>query len=478
VLLDELQAMDLAALVDYLREFWVGYASTRTTGPVAPVGLPRPLGEILEEPLPKSGQPLRTILDTIDTVIVPNAVKTAHPLFLAYVTPPSLDICALGDAVAALLNQNVCFADLSPAGTAIEETVVRWLAEIVGYGTRSGGVVVSGGSTANLYGLAAGRRATLDSSTLTAGNYADWRPQRIYCSEHVHRSVHKAAMLIGVGTDNVVRVPADENHRVLLSEMRKLIERDKHSGAFLPTTIVAAAGTRESCAFDDIRGLHEIAKCYDLWLHVDAAYGGFLKLADPPPANLESLHLADSITLDPHKLLFVPFDSGCFLVRDRQNLLATFGTEGEYLEKSHTPGADFADFGMELGRAMRALKVWLALKYIGLKGFADEFTRLIGLARYLAEQVRQDSDLELLAPAAGTVVCFRWKRAPRQHEADLDAINKRIRASLLRDGKAYINEVNVGRRAGLRVCMTNFRTEGRHLDELLAAVHECAEAFL
>ena len=476
MLLDELQAADLTVLVDYVRDFWLRYASTRTSDPVAPVGLRRPLAEILEEPLPKSGQSLQTILESIDAAVVPYAVKTAHPLFLAYVTPPSLDICVLGDAVAALLNQNVCFADLSPVGTAIEERVVQWLAEIVGYGRTSGGVLVSGGSAANLYGLAAGRRAALGSATVSAGNFADWRPQRIYCSEHVHRSVHKAAMLVGVGTNNIVAVPADENHEVRLSEMAKLIERDRASGLFVPTTIVGAAGTRESCAFDDIQGLHEIAKQYDLWLHVDAAYGGFLKLADPSPKHLQSLHLADSITIDPHKLLFVPFDSGCFLIRDRQNLLETFGTEGEYLEKSHTPGADFADFGMELGRAMRALKVWLALKYVGVNRFANEITRLIGLAQYLAERVRQDEDLELLAPVAGTVVCFRWKRSSHQQEWDLDAINKRIRATLLRDGIAYINEVSLNRQTGLRVCMTNFRTETRHLDGLLTAVHKCAEA--
>jgi aromatic-L-amino-acid decarboxylase len=480
-LFDDFQVADVPLLLDYLQKFWQAQVQSRAQGPVAPPGLRHwPADKIRHEPLPVEPQPLRAILSNLDEWVLPDVVKTSHPLFLAYVTPPALDVCALGAAVTALLNQNVSFADLSPAGTALETTVIRWLGQLIGYDADAGGVLVSGGSMANLYGLALGRRKVLGEAATGAGNYADRRRQRVYCSEHVHRSVHKAAAVLGIGSDNVVNIPADENHQVRLDLLEERIraDRDDREGAYLPTAIVAAAGTRLACAFDDLGALAEIADRHRLWLHVDAAYGGFLRLATRLPAALNSLHLADSVTLDPHKLLFVPFDSGSLLVRDRQDLLSTFSTEGEYLERSRVPGADYADLGVQLGRSMKALNIWLALKYVGVRRYAEEIDRLLGLAQQLKGLVEGDPDLELLAPVAGTVICFRWKSRQEYGRAWLNEINTAIRNNLLRDGLAYINQVSLAGRVGLRVCMTNFRTEADHLERLIGLVHSYARPLL
>lgn len=467
--LDEFQGRDLPQFISFLTQFWTDYAANRTADGIGPADFHWDLDEINNEELPQMGQQTEQILASINTTVAPNSVKTSHPMFLAYVTPPALDICALGDAVAAILNQNVSFAELSPVGTAIEQKVINWLGHIVGYGHTGGGVMVSGGSTANLYGLAIARRIILGKATITRGNCAAPRYPRIYCSEHIHRSVHKAAVLLGLGSNSICTIQSNDKHQIDIGELERQIKKDKLRRNVKPIAIIGAAGTRLAGAFDDLKSLSDVARANRLWLHVDAAYGGFLRLASPRPQALEDLQLADSITIDPHKLLFVPFDAGCILVRDRQHLIDTFGVEGEYLEKCDPPGVDFADFSMQLGRSMKSFKVWLALKLIGTRRYGQEFSRLLNLAKYLRERIDQDSDFELLAPVESIVVCFRWKN-PSNGKDDLDAINQTIPTWLRREGIAYVNRVSVGDNAGIRVCLSNFRTQRVHIDKLLASI--------
>lgn len=466
--LDEYQGRDLSQLVSFLTQFWTEYADTRSADRVGPTDFHWDLDEINNEELPRIGQRTEVILEGIRTSVVPNSVKTSHPMFLAYVTPPALDICAFADAIAAILNQNVSFAELSPVGTAIEQKVINWLTQIVGYGPTAGGVLVSGGSTANLYGIATARRKILGEATIRRGNGAAGRYLRIYCSEQIHRSVHKAAVLLGLGSDSICAIPVNANHQINIRELVNQIRKDKLRRNVKPIAIVGAAGTRLSGAFDDLKSLSEVARANNLWLHVDAAFGGFLKLATACPRPLEYLYLADSITLDPHKLLFVPFDAGCVLVRERQHLIDTFGVEGEYLEKCDPPGVDFADFGMQLGRSMKSLKVWLALKLIGTQRYGQEFSRLLDLASYLKERIEQDEDFEVLGPAESIIVCFRWNGG--NPNDDLDAINEAIPTWLRREGIAYVNRVTVEGKAGIRVCLSNFRTQKVHIDRLLASI--------
>lgn len=475
MLIDEIQSRDISQYLEYLQKFWTNQANARSTSKIGPLGIRKPIQQIIDEPLPHKRQNLTDILDEIDRFVLPNSVNTGHPLFLAYVTPPSLDICALGETITAILNQNVSFANLSPIGAALEEKVIHWLADIAGYGIGAGGILVDGGSAANLYALAIARRSVIGRGVVSKGNNAHPAQQRIYCSEHIHRSVHKAAMLLGIGTDNVCSIRANDEHQVDIRLMERQIEEDLNKTDFKPTTIVGAAGTRACGAFDDLEALRGLAQKYNLWFHVDAAYGGFLRIADPCPKHLENLHLADSITIDPHKLLFVPFEAGCLLVRDRQRLIETFGVEGEYLERSHPPGPDYADLGMQLGRSMKALKVWLALKYIGVEEYGREFSRLLSLAKHLESRVNKDDDFELLAPVASIVVCFRWKRRRPYREQFIDAINRQIPTHLRSAGIAYVNEIQVNGKSGIRVCMSNFRTEPYHLDLVLSQIRDYAK---
>jgi len=477
--LAENQASDLPTIISFLSRFWSDYAAERMPTRVVPAENSRFLDTVLEEELPTLPTELKPLLEEVEQLLANETVKTRSPMFLGYVTPPSLEVAALGDALSAIVNQNVSFAALSPVGTALEATVVRWLGQIVGYPQTNGGILTSGGSSANLYGLATARYRLLGHRFSEDGNYADPRHLSIYCSEETHHSVEKAATLLGLGSKGVRRVPTDNSHRVQLDVLRSAIEEDLDGGIAAPMAIVGNAGTRLCCAFDDIAGLRSLADEFGLWLHVDAAYGGFLRLAETPPSGAEAIPLADSVVLDPHKLLFVPFDCGSLLVKRPRHLADCFGSEGEYIEMP-LAGAldDYANLGMQLGRSMKALKVWLVLKRFGADLYALEMTRLLSLAKHFSGLVDEHSDFERLGPCDGTAICFRWRKGCQSRARDLDRLNSIVRRSLVQSGLAFIDEVQLKRRTGLRICLTNFNTTASDLESLLDAISDRANATL
>lgn len=472
--LDDLQREDIASLLSYLNSFWNEQVRCRDQGRVVPRDPMRPIKKIMNAHLPLEGQDLRLLLSEISQLIHDFSVKNSHPLFLGYVTPPSLDIGVIGDALAGLINQNVAFATLSPLGANLESKVVSWLGEIVGFPEGRGGVLTSGGSEANLYALAAARRNSFGPELEYYGNGISSRNLRIYCSDYTHLSIDKAAVMLGLGRSAVRRIPADGNHRIILKELRRAIREDLRGESFAPAVIVANAGTRLCCAFDDLLGLRELADEFGLWLHVDAAYGGFLRLARSYPQELDFLGSADSIIMDPHKLLFVPFECGALLVRDRNALAKCFQIEGsDYIELPPEEGVeDFSQISMQLGRSMKALKVWLTLKYIGLERFGREYSRLLSLAQYLKRRLLSETEFELLGPVKGTAVCFRWAVPMGEH--DVDELNTIIRRQILSSGFAFIDEVVLSKKRGMRVCFTNYRTERHHVDKLVDEVRRQA----
>ena len=402
-------------------------------------------------------------------------MKTGNPLFLGYVTPPSLDIGVLGDTLASITNQNVSFSTVSPIGTALETSVISWLHEIVGWESGASGILTSGGSEANLYALAVARRRALGPAFSSIGISAGSKPLRLYCSEETHHSIDKAATILGIGRDNVVRISVDADHRIDLIALTKAIEQDLADEKVQPFALIGNAGTRLCCAFDSVADLGRIARQYGLWLHIDAAYGGFLRLARVHPPELEALNEADSLTIDPHKLLFVPYDCGALLVKKMNDLANTFGgAEGEYIESTLSEGmVNFANLGLQLGRSMRALKVWLTLKRFGAEAFGLEFERLLSLATKFKELLAADDRFELLGPVRGTAVCFRWKR-PGWPIDRLNALNQAVRNAILREGTAFIDQVSIGGRVGMRVCMTNFRTQESDIERLLSEIARIA----
>ena len=418
------------------------------------------LSELLLEPFPETGIGVDQLFRAITEKIVPNSTAIAHPRFLAYVLGPSNGIAPFADAIAAALNQNCNFWQLSPAASVIERKVIGWLAGLFAYPDTAGGILTSGGSMATLVALATAIQAKYPGDFRRKGLQGIQAPLVVYTSEEAHRCVEKDAVILGVGLENVRRIPVDADFRMRLDCLAAAVRDDRLAGR-QPCCVVAAAGTINTGAIDPIDALADICAAEDLWLHVDGAFGALFVLSPRLHPQLRPCGRADSIALDPHKLLFAPLEAGCLLVRDRAMLRQAFHFSAAYLTAESDPlFINFMDYGPQLSRSFKALKVWCALQAFGVRAFVAAVEHMLDLARYLEARLRAEPSWELLAPVALNAVCFRPRNAD-------EARSQRILAQLVDEGTALLGPVRIGDRFGLRACITNYRTQREDIDRIV-----------
>ena len=423
--------------------------------------------------LPLEGRPLDELIDECRTVM--NLSRhNGHPRFFGYVASPSTPIGAYADLIASALNGNITCWRSGPAGTEIEQLVVRWLGSLIRYDDNAKGLLTSGGSMANMIALlvASRRKAGVEPARKGLWNGA---PMTIYASEEVHMSIPKAADILGFGRDQVRVVACDERRRMRVDELRTRINTDRSQG-FRPFCVVGSAGTVNTGVVDPLVEIEEVAREFDLWFHVDGAYGAPGVLDQRKSALFAGLERADSVSLDPHKWLFVPVDAGCLLFRDSIAAATAFSTEDADYIKVHGLSEDAAfaywDYGIELSRRFRALKVWLTLNYYGVRRLAEAIVEDNSLAVYLGELVSRSDDFELLAPVELSICCFRYAPPRDLGERELDQLNQKIMAAVQKSGRAYLSNATVNGKFALRACITNFRTTKADIEETLAVVRE------
>ena len=420
---------------------------------------------VIEAPLPRTGLPLEALFDEFERIIVPNSTHTAHPRFLPYVQPSPNAVSPYAEQVAATVNQNCNLWALSPAANAVEQAVLRWFADAFGFGDEAGGIITSGGSVANLVGLTAARDHRLGGSARTRG--LQGRSSRLiaYASEEVHSSIDKAISILGIGTENLRKVPTDADLRMDVAVLRQTIEEDRKAGGS-PFCVIASAGTVTTGAIDPVEEIAQLCRAEDLWLHVDGAYGAMSVLSDRFRPRMSAIGLADSVSLDPHKFLFASFEAGCALVRDRHTLRHAFAASPSYLTLCEDPDfVDFASYGPQLSRGFKALKVWWSLKHFGADAFARVIERMVDLATYMGEQCEKRDAFELLAPVTFNCVCFRLRRLSAEG-------NKQALASLVDSGRAFLGPASVKGALGMRACFMNLRTKREDVDAVLDALAE------
>ena len=428
------------------------------------------LRALLDEPLPGEGRDFAAIMAELEATVFRYSRHNAHPGFFGYISSPGTPVNAIGSLIESALNINVTCWRSAPAGTEMEHVVIRWMKEILGLPATAGGLLTSGGSMANFAGLAAARSAKASGNVVRDG--VSGPPMCAYVSSEGHFSVTKAAGMLGLGERNVRQVRTDERMRMDLEDLARLVAADRAAGA-LPFCVVANAGTTATGAVDPLAALADFAGREGLWLHVDAAYGGFAALAPSGRRLLAGIERADSVALDPHKWMYLPVGCGCVLYRDPAAAHAAFSHSADY---TRTIGLErdeafaFWDYGPELSRPFRALAVWLLLKYAGAQSLGAAIERNIQCARLLERLVQESSDCEMLAPVELSVFCFRYKAA----EGDLNGLNERILMELQRGGRAYLSNATVGGRFGLRGCVLNYRTTEDHMRAVLAEVREAA----
>ena len=421
----------------------VDHLATLPTQRVGTKGDPAVLMKALSEPVPEQGMEFEVVLDQVERDVLANTMHVNHPRFFAYVPGPGNFVGAMADAL--ISGYNV-FAGTWISGSgpaAVELTVLEWLREMCGLPASAGGVFVSGGTMANLTALVVARHVKI------RGRLED---ATVYFSDQAHSSLEKALRVIGLPAENQRRVPSDSGFRLPTGELARQIELDRSAGKH-PFCVIASAGTTNTGAIDPLPELSALCREQGLWLHVDGAYGAAAIIAERGRELLAGLELADSLSLDPHKWLFQPYEIGCVLVRDRDHLRETFRILPEYLKDTqlHSDEFNFTDYGIQLSRNFRALKLWMSIKVFGLAAFRKAIDRGFVLAEFAEACLRGMPGWEIVTPAQMGIVCFRYSAL--DDDAHLSLVQ-----TLLEDGFALITSTILRGQTVLRTCTINPRT--------------------
>ena len=434
---------------------------------------------------PIEGEPLERLIEDCRAVISLSR-HNGHPRFFGYVASPSTPVGAFADLIASALNSNVTSWRLGPAATEVEHIVVRWLGSLIGFSEAAGGLLTSGGSMANLNAMFIAHRVKAQDETSKYGLWNSGPPMTVYASDQVHLSIPKAADILGIGRDNVCLLPSDARYRLDVRSLSERLASDVMRG-IRPFCVVASAGTVNTGAIDPIEDIARVAQEYGLWLHVDGAYGALAALDESKRPHFKGIELADSVSLDPHKWLYAPVDCGCLLLRDPALGRSVFSsTEADYIKVDEQTDAEsfaFWDYGIELSRRFRALKIWLMLRYYGTRRTAAAIANDNTLAAELAELVNASEDFELLAPVELSICCFRYVPPAMRARlssangatstdlnSDLNELNARIMHRVQRSGQAYLSNANLRGIYSLRACITNFRTTSEDIRETVEIV--------
>jgi glutamate/tyrosine decarboxylase-like PLP-dependent enzyme len=417
------------------------------------------------EDLPRAGRPFEQVLARLEKEVLPYMARPSHPRFFAFVPSPSNAVGALAAFLAAGWNV-FCGSWMEGAGpTMIELVTLDWLKTLTGFPDQAGGLFLSGGSMANLTALAAARDTRLGEQAFSRGV--------VYYSDQTHSSVERALRVLGFTRKQMRKVPSDDDLRMPVAALRDAIVQDRMLG-WRPFCVVANAGTTNTGAVDPLAELSDLCRTEDLWLHVDGAFGAAAVLCPEGRSLLAGLGEADSLTLDPHKWLFQPFDCGCVLVRDQRALLDTFSVPAEYLaDVAGRDAVDFWDCGIELTRPFRALKLWMTFEVFGVDAVAASIERGFELARIAERELRGRPDWKIVTPASMAVVSFRYQPfgVPA---AQVDAWNREIGLRVTESGTAAVLSTSLRGRPVLRMCTISPRTTEEDIRETVKALDETA----
>ena len=455
------------AVTDIIAEHAASLDSRRVTSEATPADLQK----LFDEPLPEKGIGVDQILARFKSDVAPHAMQVPSPRYYGQFNPTPLPIGVWADALCSALNQNAGAWRNGPTSAMIEARVMSWLCELIGYGGDSWGTLASGGSEANLIALKCARDNT-QVGLIDRGVRSASADLVIYASEQCHYSVEKSADILGLGRESLRKIPTDNRFHIRTDSLRQEIELDKKAGRS-PCCVVGVAGTTSTGVVDPLEELAAIARKNNCWFHVDAAYGGALAFSQKHKAKLRGIEQADSVTFDPHKWMFVPFACGAVFVRGGGSVLReAFDITPEYLSEDRG-GADveydFFRYGQMGTRRFNSLKLWMALKFMGVRGYAEIIEQHVELTKYLASRLDELNDFQRLGEVETAVCCFRFlpQTASDLNGPDQDRLQQRLQQQIERGGEAWLTTTVVHGRRALRVNINSFLTERRHIDDLV-----------
>jgi aromatic-L-amino-acid/L-tryptophan decarboxylase len=430
------------------------------------------IASLFDDPLPQEPQPMESILNEVENKIFANSTLYLSPRFFGYINSGGNQASILAELLASAVNQIPALWHFSPAASEVERRVIRWIAEFVGYRSEAGGCLLSGGSAGNLVGLAVARKQKAPFDTDSLGMRGG-PLLTVYASQEVHASVDKAMVILGMGRDYLRKIAVRDDFTIDLEALKKQVSEDRNSG-YHPICVVGVAGTTNTGAVDPLDRLAEFCRAQGLWFHVDAAYGGPAARAKVAGEFFRGLEQADSIVVNPHKWLYVPAEAACVLVREPAALRHTFQVAADYLKEGNNAGTDapvdFKDYGPQLHRNFRALKVWMTFKAYGAEKLRAAIESNIEIMRYLANRIDESQDFVRLAPVPLSVVCFQYRTMDDFRHTDqryLNDLNNRLLDALEKDGRVFLSGTTIHGKRALRACSVNHRLRREDIDFLL-----------
>ncbi len=450
----ELSGEQMRLLVDAAMQRIIPHIDSLANQPSAYAHRESELARSLIESLPEKGEQLDDLLDMLFERVIPESFNTAGPGYLAYIPGGGVLHAAVADLIASAVNRYVGVFVAAPGLSQLEANVIRWFCEIVGFGKGSVGFLTSGGSLANFSAVVTARRELLPENFLSG---------TIYASDQTHHSVMKAAVLAGFPEGNVRMIPSDDLFRIRLDALQDRIAADRSRGE-VPFMLVGSAGTTNTGAVDELDKLADVAGQHGMWFHVDAAYGGFFMLTQRGREKLRGIERSHSVTLDPHKGLFMPYGSGSLLVRDGDALRRAHAIEADYLPRMQEEEdlVDFCQVSPELSRPFRGLAIWLPIKMHGVEPFRTNLDEKLDLTEWATEQLRQIEGIEIVAEPQLSIVAFRLLR-PGAGRDELNRLNRQFIDRINARKRIYLTGTVLDELFTLRICVLSFRT---HMDRM------------
>ncbi len=464
----DMSAEDFRKIGYELVDWIAGYFENLEQMPVLSQIEPNWLKESLPKSAPEKGEDFADVLKDVDQLILPAVTHWNHPNFHGLFSTSTSSVGVFGEMLSAAFDMKAMLWRTSPASTELEPVVLDWLRKMMDLPEDFKGIIYDTASISTLHAISMAReKLNLGIRERGMSGRTDLPLLRVYCSEQTHSSIDKAVILLGLGQESLVKIPTNERFEIEVEKLREAISDDKAAG-HLPLCVIATIGTTSSSSVDNVERIADICERNNLWLHVDTAYAGSAAIVPEFQNYFKGINRADSVVTNPHKWLFTPFDLSVLYVKDLDLLKQTFSLVAEYLKVSETV-TNQMDYGIQLGRRFRSLKLWFVMRYFGQEGLISRIREHCRLARLFANWVDDSTDFEMLAPVPFALVCFR--ACPKNID-DLDALNEKIMNEINASGDAYLSHTKLNGKFTLRLSVGSIRVEERHLRKVWDLINE------